>query len=49
MSDPIPFSAALRERSSSSHSSSEQSGFMADLMKGEGTRDDYVALVVQHW
>jgi heme oxygenase len=22
---------------------------MADLMKGEGTRDDYVALVVQHW
>ncbi len=49
MSDPIPFSAALRERSSSSHSSSEHAGFMADLMTGEGTRDDYVALVVQHW
>src|SRR3546814_20251516 len=22
---------------------------MSDLMKGEGTRDDYVALVAQHW
>lgn len=49
MSDVIPFSAALRERSSGAHSSSEHSGFMADLMKGEGTRDDYVALVAQHW
>lgn len=49
MSDVISFSAALRERSSSAHSSSEHSGFMADLMKGEGTREDYVALVAQHW
>src|SRR6478752_10770694 len=49
MSDPIPFSTALRERSSRSHSSSEHAGFMADLMTGEGTREDYVALVVQHW
>jgi len=49
MSDPIPFSAALRERSSSAHSSSEGAGFMSDLMKGEGTREDYVSLVVQHW
>ena len=49
MSDPIPFSAALRERSSRAHSSSEHAGFMADLMKGEGTREDYVNLVVQHW
>ena len=49
MSDPIPFSTALRERSSRSHSSSEHAGFMADLMKGEGTREDYIALVVQHW
>ncbi|MGQ2914984.1 biliverdin-producing heme oxygenase [Microbacterium aurantiacum] len=49
MSDPTPFSAALRERSSGAHSTSEQAGFMADLMKGEGTRDDYVALVAQHW
>lgn len=49
MSDPTPFSAALRERSSGAHSTSERAGFMADLMKGEGTRDDYVALVAQHW
>ncbi len=49
MADPIPFSVALRERSTSAHSASETSGFMSDLMKGEGTRDDYVALVAQHW
>ena len=49
MSDPIPFSTALLERSSSAHSSSEGAGFMSDLMKGEGTRADYIALVVQHW
>jgi heme oxygenase len=49
MNEVIPFSAALRERSSSAHSSSEHSGFMADLMKGEGTREDYIALVAQHW
>ncbi|KQZ85549.1 heme oxygenase [Microbacterium sp. Root166] len=49
MSDPIPFSAALRDRSSRAHSSSEHAGFMADLMTGEGTREDYVALVAQHW
>ncbi|BDV32335.1 biliverdin-producing heme oxygenase [Microbacterium terricola] len=49
MSDPIPFSTALRERSSTAHSSSEGAGFMSDLMKGEGTRDDYIALVAQHW
>lgn len=49
MSDVIAFSTALRERSSAAHSSSEHSGFMSDLMKGEGTRDDYVALVAQHW
>ncbi|MDQ1205006.1 heme oxygenase (biliverdin-producing) [Microbacterium sp. SORGH_AS_0862] len=49
MSDPIPFSAALRERSSGAHSGSEGAGFMSDLIKGEGTRDDYIALVAQHW
>ena len=49
MSDPIPFSTALRERSSGAHSSSEGAGFMSDLMTGEGTRDDYIALVAQHW
>lgn len=49
MADVIPFSTALRERSSTAHSSSEHAGFMADLMKGEGSRDDYIALVAQHW
>jgi heme oxygenase (biliverdin-producing, ferredoxin) len=49
MPDVIPFSIALRERSSGAHSSSEHSGFMADLIKGDGTREDYVALVAQHW
>ena len=46
---PIPFSAALRQRSSSAHSSSETASFMSDLMQGDGTRADYIALVVQHW
>ena len=49
MSDLVPFSTALRERSSAAHSGSEGAAFMSDLMKGEGTRADYVALVVQHW
>ncbi len=49
MADLLSFSDALRERSSGAHSGSEHSGFMADLMQGKGTRDDYVALVVQHW
>ncbi|WP_322410417.1 biliverdin-producing heme oxygenase [Microbacterium invictum] len=49
MADLIPFSAALRERSSSAHSSSERSGFMADLIEGAGTREDYIALAAQHW
>jgi heme oxygenase len=49
MNDVIPFSTALRERSSAAHTGSEHSGFMADLMRGEGTREDYVALVAQHW
>src|SRR6476620_11395724 len=49
MSDLIPFSTALRERESDAHSTSEHAGFMADLITGDGTRDDYVALVAQHW
>jgi heme oxygenase len=49
MSDVVPFSAVLRERSTSAHSGSEGAGFMTDLMAGPGTRDDYIALVAQHW
>lgn len=49
MTDPISFSTALRERSSGAHSGSEGAGFMSDLIKGDGTREDYIALVTQHW
>jgi len=49
MTELISFSAALRERSSGSHSRSEHAGFMADLLKGEGSRDDYINLVAQHY
>lgn len=45
----VPFSQALRERTWSSHSASEGAGFMTELMQGKGTRDDYIALVVQHY
>jgi heme oxygenase len=45
----LPFSQALRERTWSGHSDSEGAGFMTDLMKGSGTREDYVALVAQHY
>ena len=49
MTDITPFSTALRERSRAAHSGSEHAGFMADLMRGKGTREDYVDLVAQHW
>lgn len=49
MNAVVPFSLALRERSSSAHSSSECDGFMTDLLTGAGTRDDYIALLAQHW
>ena len=45
----IPFSHALRERTWSSHDDSEGATFMSDLLSGKGTREDYVALVVQHF
>jgi heme oxygenase len=45
----IPFSHALRERTWTSHGQTEGATFMHDLMSGKGTRDDYVALVVQHY
>lgn len=45
----LPFSTALRERSSSAHSPRECDGFMTDLLTGAGTRDDYIALIAQHW
>jgi len=45
----IPFSQALRERTWTGHSDSEGAGFMTDLMSGKGTKDDYIALVAQHY
>lgn len=49
MPETIPFSAALRERSSAPHSATESSGFMTELLKGDGSREDYIALVAQHY
>lgn len=45
----IPFSQALRERTWSNHGDSESADFMNDLITGKGTRDDYIALVAQHY
>jgi heme oxygenase len=45
----LSFSQALRERTWSSHGESEGAGFMSDLMTGKGTREDYIALVAQHF
>jgi len=49
MAAVIPFSQALRERTWTGHSDSEGAGFMTDLMSGKGTKDDYIALVAQHF
>lgn len=49
MSEAELFSTELRERTSAAHSSSEHANFMGDLMKEGGTREEYIALVAQHW
>ncbi len=49
MADILPFSRALRERTRTGHEHSETSGFMADLLSGKGTVQDYIALVSQHY
>lgn len=49
MADVISLSALIRERSHAAHSDSEGASFMSDLIKGSGTLDDYIALVVQHY
>jgi len=49
MADPIPFSQALRERTRGVHQESEGAVFMQDLMSGNGSRDDYIALLSQHY
>lgn len=47
--DVIPFSRLVRERSATSHRDSESASFMGELMNGDATLNDYVALVSQHW
>lgn len=49
MTTALSLSTLIRERSKSAHSSSESAGFMASLLRGERTRDDYVTLVAQHF
>ncbi len=43
------FSDALRERTRTTHGHAEGASFMHDLMSGKGSREDYIALVVQHF
>lgn len=45
----IAFSDALRERTRTTHGHAEGASFMHDLMSGKGSREDYIALVVQHF
>jgi heme oxygenase len=49
MAELIPFSQALRERTRGVHQESEGAIFMQDLMSGNGSRDDYIALLSQHY
>ncbi|WP_346730475.1 biliverdin-producing heme oxygenase [Leucobacter allii] len=44
-----PFSVTLREGSWSDHSDSEGATFMEDIMRGIGSRQDYIDLVAQHY
>lgn len=46
---PAPFSRVIRESSWSDHSDSEGAKFMEDIMRGVGTKQDYIDLVVQHY
>ena len=50
MSVVIPFSQALRERTSAQAVTGDVGcSFMADLLTGRGTRDDYVQMLAQHF
>ncbi|MBL3688608.1 DUF2470 domain-containing protein [Leucobacter chromiireducens subsp. chromiireducens] len=44
-----PFSRVIRESSWGDHSDSEGATFMEDIMRGTGTRQDYIDLVAQHF
>lgn len=45
----IPFSQALTERARTGSPPDGGGAFMHDLMTGQGTRDDYIAMVSQHY
>jgi heme oxygenase (biliverdin-producing, ferredoxin) len=49
VSPSTPFSQALRERTLETRKQVGSGPFMRDLMRGSGTRDDYAALLVQHY
>jgi len=49
MTGDARLSAVIRERTQSAHSESESAGFMATLLRGGRTRDDYASLVAQHY
>jgi heme oxygenase (biliverdin-producing, ferredoxin) len=44
-----PLSEALRERTRAVHTESEGSPFIAELMAGERSKDDYTAMLAQHY
>lgn len=44
-----PFSRVIRETSWSDHSDSEGATFMEDIMRGRGSKQDYIDLVAQHF
>lgn len=45
----IPFSQALRDRTCWGEGPGEGASFMTDLINGKGHREDYIALVAQHF
>ncbi len=47
--DQPPLTEALRDRTAAAHSGAESAGFMADLLGGRGSLEDYRALVSQHY
>ncbi|MCJ1698934.1 biliverdin-producing heme oxygenase [Rathayibacter festucae] len=49
VSNVIPFSQALHVRLGRSGADDEVSAFMTALMTGSGSRDDYVAMIAQHY
>jgi heme oxygenase len=47
MSDVIPFSQAVRERTRAIHTATEGSAFIAELVEGRRSKEDYAALLGQ--